>query len=121
VFAVPAGYGDMAIGASALYVGWKLATLARRGAFIVWQLLGLADLVMAVSLGVTARLLSPEGTSMGAMTVLPLSLAPTFFVPLLLLFHVICIAQALAWNRTSIGTHPNLTGFHTPASGTRAA
>ena len=31
------------------------------------------------------------------MTVLPLSLIPTFAVPLLLILHVICIAQARQW------------------------
>jgi hypothetical protein len=31
------------------------------------------------------------------MTVLPLSLVPTFLVPLFLIFHVICIAQARNW------------------------
>jgi hypothetical protein len=38
---------------------------------------------------------------MVAMTVLPLSLVPTFIVPLLLIFHVICIAQARAWKANS--------------------
>jgi hypothetical protein len=31
------------------------------------------------------------------MTVLPLSLIPTFAVPLLFILHFICIAQALRW------------------------
>jgi len=34
---------------------------------------------------------------MGPMTVLPLSLIPTFFVPLYMMLHVICIAQARNW------------------------
>jgi hypothetical protein len=97
IFALPAGYGDMAIGMTATLVAWKLANPARRNSFIIWQLLGIADLVTAVSLGTTARLLSPDGPSMVAMTVLPLSLVPTFLVPLFLIFHVICIAQARSW------------------------
>ena len=101
IFALPAGYGDMAIGMTATLVAWKLANPARRSSFILWQLLGIADLVTAVSLGTTARLLSPEGPSMVAMTVLPLSLVPTFLVPLFLIFHVICIAQARAWKAAS--------------------
>jgi hypothetical protein len=32
------------------------------------------------------------------MTVLPLSLIPTFAVPLLMIFHIICIAQARRWS-----------------------
>ena len=97
IFALPAGYGDMAIGMTATLAAWMLANPARRNGFIVWQLLGIADLVTAVSLGTTARLLIPEGASMAAMTVLPLSLVPTFLVPLFLIFHVICIAQARRW------------------------
>jgi hypothetical protein len=31
------------------------------------------------------------------MTVLPLSLIPTFAVPLVMMLHVICIAQAGQW------------------------
>lgn len=101
IFALPAGYGDMAIGATASLVAWKLANPSHRNSFILWQVLGIADLVVAVGLGTTARLLSPYGTSMVAMTVLPLSLVPTFIVPLLLILHVICIAQARAWKGSS--------------------
>lgn len=102
IFALPAGYGDMAIGATATLVAWKLANPSHRNSFITWQLLGVADLVNAVALGTTARLLVPDSTSMVAMTVLPLSLIPTFLVPLFLIFHVICIAQARTWTRSSI-------------------
>jgi hypothetical protein len=101
IFALPAGYGDMTIGATATLVAWKLANPAHRNSFILWQLLGIADLVTAVSFGTTARLLSPHSPSMVAMTVLPISLVPTFLVPLFLIFHVICIAQARAWSIAS--------------------
>jgi hypothetical protein len=97
IFALPAGYGDMFIGVTAFFAAWQLANPDRRNAFIIWQLLGIADLVVAVGTGTTARLLDPQGISMAAMTVLPLSLIPTFLVPLFLIFHVICIAQARTW------------------------
>jgi hypothetical protein len=101
IFALPAGYGDIAIGATASLVAATLAIPNHRGSFIVWQILGVADLVAAVGLGTTARLLSPQGPGMTAMTVLPLSLIPTFLVPLFLMFHVICIAEARTWKDTS--------------------
>jgi len=101
IFALPAGYGDMAIGATATLVALKLANPSHRNLFILWQVLGIADLVLAVSLGTTARLLSPHGPSMVTMTVLPLSLVPTFLVPLFLIFHGICITQAKAWEAAS--------------------
>ncbi len=97
VFAWPAGYGDMLIGATATLAAWKLASPGRRGSFILWQALGVFDLVNAVALGVTAPLLAPHGPSMLPMTTLPLSLVPTFLVPLFLILHFICIAQARNW------------------------
>jgi len=105
VFAWPAGYGDMTIGATAAFVAWKLADPGHRGSFILWQMLGILDLVTAVSLGTTAGLLVPHGPSMVAMTVLPLSLIPTFLVPLFLMLHVICIAQARSWKAASQSRH----------------
>ena len=101
IFALPAGYGDMAIGATASFVAWKLASPAYRNSFVLWQLLGITDLVIAVSLGTTAGLISPQGPSMAPMTTLPLSLIPTFLVPLFVIFHVICIAQARSWKAVS--------------------
>ena len=59
IFALPTGYGDMAIGMTATLAAWMLANPARRNSFIVWQLLGIADLITAVSLGTTADCSSP--------------------------------------------------------------
>jgi hypothetical protein len=97
IFALPAGWGDIAIGATAPLVAFKLANPRHRTTFMVWQLLGMADLVIAVTMGTTARLIHPQGIATGAMTVLPLSLIPTFAVPLLLMVHAIAIAQARRW------------------------
>jgi hypothetical protein len=52
---------------------------------------------MAVTLGATAALVNPNGIPTSPMTVLPMSLIPTFAVPLLFLLHIICIAQARGW------------------------
>lgn len=115
IFALPAGYGDMFIGATAGFVAWKLAEPAHRSSFIVWQMLGILDLITAVSLGTTAGLLVPHGPSMVAMTVLPLSLIPTFLVPLFLMLHVICIAQARAWKMTLRATPQVTRPLQSPA------
>jgi len=115
IFAWPAGYGDMAIGMTAAFVAWKLAEPGHRNSFILWQVLGIADLVLAVSLGTTARLLDPQGASMVAMTVLPLSLVPTFLVPLFVIFHLICIAQARTWKISSARTRQTATSVQYPA------
>ena len=97
VFALPAGWGDIAIGATAPLAAIRLANPQWRKSFILWQVLGVTDLVMAVALGATAGLLDPHGIPTAPMTVLPLSLIPTFAVPLLLILHIICIAQARGW------------------------
>lgn len=39
------------------------------------------------------------------MTVLPLSLIPTFAVPLLLILHVIAMAQAARWQPSTANRH----------------
>ncbi|MFZ3214831.1 MAG: hypothetical protein WA192_02115 [Candidatus Acidiferrales bacterium] len=101
IFALPAGYGDIAIGATASFVAWKWCNPSHRRSFIYWQLLGVADLVTAVALGTTAGWINPHSAPMVAMTILPLSLIPTFLVPLFLIFHMICIAQARAWKGIS--------------------
>jgi len=103
VFAWPAGYGDIFIGATAWFVGWKLSRPGHRGSFIFWNALGILDLVTAVTLGTTAGVIQPHGVPMAAMTVLPLSLIPTFLVPLYLIVHVICIAQARGWTSVAGG------------------
>src|SRR5580698_8004738 len=65
--------------------------------------LGITDLVAAVGLGGMARFIGQQGlTNLNGITtapnlVLPLSLIPTFGVPLFLILHIICIAQARRW------------------------
>ena len=115
IFALPAGYGDMAIGVTASFAAWKLADPEHRNRFILWQLLGILDLVVAVGVGTTAGFLSPQGPTMAPMTVLPLSLVPTFLVPLFVVLHVICIAQARNWKRLSERTHQTASPAHQPA------
>jgi hypothetical protein len=97
-FALPAGWDDVAIGATAPLVAWSFVRNDRRAGFLAWQALGILDLVTALNLGTTARLINPAGPSITPLTVLPQSMIPTFIVPLLLILHVICIAQAKRWD-----------------------
>ena len=98
MFALPAGWGDIAIGVTAPFVALKLARSDHRSSFIVWQLLGMLDLVVAVSLGTLSGVINPHGIPTTAMAVLPMSLVPTFGVPALLILHFISIAQARQWS-----------------------
>lgn len=100
-FALPAGLGDMTIGATAPFIALRLTGPGHRRAFLRWQMLGVLDLVVAVSLGGLTSFLAPLGPQPFPMSVLPLSLIPTFAVPLLLILHIICIAQARNWSESS--------------------
>jgi hypothetical protein len=112
LFAWPAGWGDIFVGATAPFVALKLVKNSTRWSFILWQVLGILDLVNAVTLGALAGYIDPKGIATSPMRVLPLSLIPTFLVPLFLILHLICIAQArqgrLA-NASTIGgmVHPS--------------
>jgi len=93
-FALPAGLGDIAIGLAAPFVATAVAQRRpghRRLAWI-WNALGTVDLVTAVTLGVLHGR-SPLGLLAGsvptdAMTRYPLSLIPTFLVPIALMLHL---------------------------------
>jgi hypothetical protein len=95
LFVTSAGWGDVAIGLTALPVAWLV--IRRVGGWrpiaLAWNTLGLADLVMAVFLGVASAADSPIRLFTGefdaaAMSVLPMFLIPGFLVPLLVLTHL---------------------------------
>jgi len=96
IFALPAGWGDIAVGATAYLAATRLIPNRRR-AFIAWQLFGVLDLAVALSMAAIASLLYPHGITTAPMTELPLSLIPSFGVALFLILHIICIAQARRW------------------------
>jgi hypothetical protein len=106
VLALPAGWGDIAIGVTAPLVAMNFTSSDHRTGFLFWQALGIADLVSAVSLGTTAPLIDPHGIATSPMTDLPLSLIPTFAVPLLFILHIICIAQAWRWHEERFTANP---------------
>jgi hypothetical protein len=96
-FALPAGWGDFAIGITAPVVAWYWKRPYPKRTFIVWNVLGSLDLVNAVTLGVLASASSvgilADDVNTRLMGQFPLSLIPTFFVPLLLIFHLICFIR----------------------------
>ena len=111
-FALSAGWGDIIIGATAPFAALMLANPAHRRGFIFWQLVGIADLVNALALGTLSGVIDPHGISTAPMAVLPMSYITTFAVPVFLILHIICIAQARRWPATvSAATG---TGFRTP-------
>jgi hypothetical protein len=96
-FAVPGGIGDIAAAAGVIAFAWRCArmeTPLQRAALFVWNVFGLLDLLYVVA--TAARLVTSEPESMKLLTRLPLSLLPTFFVPLLLFTHVVIFARLRA-------------------------
>lgn len=88
-FAVPGGWGDIlaAAGAGALLVGAIPArTRGRRGAVLAWNVLGVLDILYV--LVTAAGLFVADPTQLTPLTRLPLSLLPTYFVPLVVLSHL---------------------------------
>jgi hypothetical protein len=99
-FALPAGIGDVLVGLAAPFVAVLAASgssTARR-TVIGWCAVGIADLVVAVTMGVLNApgkfgLLASDVTT-APMLELPLSLIPTFFVPLSILLHLIVLRRS---------------------------
>ncbi len=87
-FALPAGIGDIVVAALALVVAFlPIKPAARNRAINIWNMIGFVDILLVL---VTAGRLGFQGeTRMVALTVLPLSLLPTFLVPLILFTHFV--------------------------------
>lgn len=105
VFALPAGGGDVAVGLLAPVVAYAYARgAAGRDALVcAWNLLGLLDLVVAVTLGFLS---SPSPFQMLAfdapnelITAFPLVMVPAFAVPLSVILHLASLVK-LARNST---------------------
>jgi len=92
-FAVPGGWGDILVATLALLVllSGLPDTPQRRRVYITWNLLGLTDIVLVVA--TAARLGVTDPTSMRALLQLPLSLLPTFLVPLIIATHVLLLLR----------------------------
>lgn len=106
VFALPAGIGDMAIGLTA---PWIILALVRQpgfagtAAFIRWNVLGIVDLLIALSIGTVNAFLAtgvPGEISTAPMATLPLLLIPAFLVPLFLMLHTAALMQSRQLIRT---------------------
>jgi hypothetical protein len=99
-FSWPAGLGDMAIGITSPGVAVALArrpSFATGRFFVVWNLLGILDLVVAVSTGALSSLLATGAATeitTAPMAQLPLVLIPAFLVPLFVMLHLTALFQA---------------------------
>ena len=104
-FAWPAGLGDMAIGVTAPWVALALTRnprFATSKSFVAWNIFGIFDFaVLAVGMGAIAPLIfprllqtvTPQMMTAAPMRHLPLSMVPSFLVPMFTIFHLIALFQ----------------------------
>lgn len=111
LFAFPAGLGDIAIAFSAPWIVLGLVrdpSFAGSRRFRMWNILGIVDFVVAMSLGTLCSGFFPGingliGTvTTSPMARLPLLLVPVFMVPIFTMLHLTALFQArrLARSRT---------------------
>lgn len=107
LFALPAGLGDVSVGLFAPFVATAYARsshgAARRAR--LWNLLGVADLVIAVAMGF---LTSPSALQLASfdrpsvlISIFPLSLIPVYMVPLSILLHLASLHRLRSADRRS--------------------
>jgi hypothetical protein len=97
LWALPAGIGDVIVGVTAFWIAGQLERPNGRRRAIVFNLFGLADLVVAVGLGVMTntgpgQVFHTTPTS-ELVTRFPLALVPTFLVPLAFMLHIVSLWQ----------------------------
>jgi hypothetical protein len=82
---VPGGWGDIVVATLALAL--LVLRPGSRMIYQVWNALGFADILFVV--GTATRLALANSASMAALLRFPLSLLPTFIVPLIIFTHVV--------------------------------
>jgi hypothetical protein len=100
-FAVPAGRGDIAVavGAVLLLLWVPPRAPAGRRFYLLWNVLGTLDILLVIVNAAFVGLADPD--SMRALLHLPLSLLPTFLVPLIIVSHVLLFRRIPAHSFSS--------------------
>lgn len=98
-FAIPAGFGDVFVGATAIMVAAAFAANhpLRRPLAVIWNWLGILDLVVAVTCGFLSAPGPLQALALGQPNYLvgqyPLVLIPIFLVPFSILLHIASLLQ----------------------------
>jgi hypothetical protein len=99
-FAPVAGWGDIVVGALAIPLAFATKRTENHRLLLAWNVLGLADLITAVGLAVTAPAVPGAGGTDG-MTLLPWLMVPAFLVPLFAATHLAIFYQLLGRSAAS--------------------
>ena len=101
----PAGVGDALVGVVGPFVVWRLrqnpASLGTRS-FRTFHYGGLFDFFVAVTTGIIASQHIPglvEGATSAAMGQFPLTMIPTFFVPMFIILHMVALFHSFRAER----------------------
>jgi hypothetical protein len=112
LWALPAGTGDVLTGLFAVPAAIALATGTAEGrkAAILWNIFGLADFAVAITLGLITspgplQLIVPNGPSIG-IDGYPNVLTPAFVVPGSILLHALSLRQLHRRGRTELRMSP---------------
>jgi hypothetical protein len=107
LFGLPAGFGDFFIGVTAplAAAGWVSGSRFGKGVFVLWNVLGLLDLLTALSTAVLAGFTASGPVTMAPMRLYPLSLVPAFGVPLAFILHFTGLAQFWYLSRKEGASH----------------
>ena len=92
-FALPAGLGDIAIGVAAPFVARRLARGNGHTGAVRFNVLGILDLVVAVSIAFLLFEFVEVTPSTAPLRLLPLALIPTTAVPLAVALHIVSLRQ----------------------------
>ena len=90
-FARPAGWGDIIVAVFALAVVAAMRTQFAKTLLLTWNTIGLVDIIYVVFSALRFGL--TDWQSMHALRELPLSLLPTFLVPLIIASHVLIFVR----------------------------
>ena len=90
-FARTAGWGDIIVGVLALAVVGAVRTEFAKTFLLTWNTIGLIDIIFVVFSALRFGL--QDWQSMHALRGLPLSLLPTFLVPLIITSHVLIFVR----------------------------
>jgi len=97
-FAAPAGVGDILVAILAVIL-LVVADARNWSILILWNTIGLTDILFVVLLAL--RLGLADWQSMHALREFPLSLLPTFIVPLIIASHVLIFLRAVRLKRAT--------------------
>ena len=99
-FAVLGGWGDIIVATAALLVILLTPLVGKSGwlIYFIWNFIGLVDILFVIATATRLTIADPQ--SMSELLKLPLSLLPTFLVPIIIFTHIIIFIRLHKARRT---------------------